>query len=69
MPRTQIFTPYFSTKAGGTGLGLSIARQIVEQHGGEISAGSLPGRGTTMTILLPDGSGGACRARPAEGAA
>ena len=65
----QIFTPYFSTKAGGTGLGLSIARQIVEQHGGEISAGSLPGRGTTMTILLPDGSGGACRARPAEGAA
>lgn len=66
----QIFTPYFSTKASGTGLGLSIARQIVEQHGGEISAGSLPGRGTTMTILLPDGgSGGACRARPAEGAA
>lgn len=65
----QIFTPYFSTKADGTGLGLSIARQIVEQHGGEISAGSLPGRGTTMTILLPDGNGGACRARPAEGAA
>lgn len=66
---TQIFTPYFSTKAGGTGLGLSIARQIVEQHGGEISAASLPGRGTTMTILLPGGSGGACRARTAEGAA
>lgn len=65
----QIFTPYFSTKADGTGLGLSIARQIVEQHGGEISAGSLPGRGTTMTILLPVESGGACRARPAEGAA
>lgn len=66
----QIFTPYFSTKADGTGLGLSIARQIVEQHGGEISAASLPGRGTTMTILLPDGdSGGACRAHPAEGAA
>lgn len=66
----QIFTPYFSTKADGTGLGLSIARQIVEQHGGEISAGSLPGRGTTMTILLPDGSpGGAGRAHPAEGAA
>lgn len=53
----QIFTPYFSTKASGTGLGLSIARQIVEQHGGIISASSLPGCGTTMTILLPAADG------------
>lgn len=51
----QVFTPYFTTRANGTGLGLAIARQIVEQHGGVISASSLPGHGTTMTILLPGG--------------
>lgn len=62
----QIFTPYFTTRANGTGLGLAIARQIVEQHGGAISASSLPGRGTTMTIRLP---GGACAPPKAGGAA
>jgi two-component system sensor histidine kinase BaeS len=38
---------------GGSGLGLSIARQIVIDHGGQITAESQPGAGTTMTILLP----------------
>ncbi|MBD5417488.1 MAG: PAS domain-containing protein [Desulfovibrio sp.] len=61
----QIFTPYFTTKADGTGLGLAIARQVVEQHGGAISASTVPGRGTTMTIRLP---GGACPEKPAGGA-
>lgn len=50
---SQVFTPYFTTRANGTGLGLAIARQVVEQHGGVIRASSLPGHGTTMTILLP----------------
>ncbi|MBD5539500.1 MAG: PAS domain-containing sensor histidine kinase [Desulfovibrio sp.] len=62
----QIFTPYFTTKANGTGLGLAIARQIVEQHGGALSASTVPGRGTVMTIRLP---GGACAPKPGGGAA
>lgn len=37
----------------GSGLGLAIAREIVEAHGGEISADSAQGRGTTFRILLP----------------
>jgi signal transduction histidine kinase len=39
---------------GGLGLGLSIARQLVELHGGTITASSPgEGRGTTFTVRLP----------------
>jgi signal transduction histidine kinase len=37
----------------GAGLGLAIAKSLVEAHGGEISASSQPGRGTTMRFILP----------------
>ena len=51
--RDRIFDPFFTTKETGTGLGLSVAHQIVEQHGGILSAEANPDRGTTFSVLLP----------------
>ena len=37
----------------GTGIGLAIVKKIVERHGGEIFAHSVPGEGATFVIDLP----------------
>ncbi len=49
----RIFEPHYTTKVKGTGLGLAIARQVVEEHGGKITAQSTLGEGTTVSIALP----------------
>ena len=45
--------PSRSRATGGVGLGLTIARQLVEAHGGTISARSEPGSGAVFAFELP----------------
>jgi signal transduction histidine kinase len=53
----KMFEPLFTTKARGIGLGLSVSRTLVHSNGGEISAVSEQGKGTTVSIDLPAAKG------------
>jgi signal transduction histidine kinase len=44
---------YKSADSRGAGLGLAIAKQLLEAHGGAISATSVVGRGTEIHFTLP----------------
>ncbi|MGH7169385.1 MAG: sensor histidine kinase, partial [Gemmataceae bacterium] len=54
----RLFQPYFTTKKHGTGLGLFVTRQLVAEHGGNVTFESRPGQGTTFRVLLPLIEGG-----------
>lgn len=52
----KMFNPFFTTRPNNqaTGLGLSLSYDIVQMHGGNITADSQPGQYTTMIVTLPD---------------
>ena len=50
----RIFEPFFTTKGSkSSGLGLSSCYGIVKKHQGEMLVQSIPGQGTSFTIVLP----------------
>ncbi len=57
----RIFDEFYRAKNAkamemeGTGLGLAIAKDVIEQHGGQISVESVVGEGSTFNVALPKG--------------
>ncbi len=54
-----LFDPFFTTKPAGKGLGLGLAISygLIRDAGGNLSVQSVPDKGTTFTILLPEQAG------------
>ncbi len=58
--QSKLFDRYYrggstTDKSNGTGLGMAIAHQLVLAHGGNVFVESEIGKGTIITITLPNG--------------
>ena len=49
----RAFEPFYSTRPEARGLGLATVLGVVRAHGGALRLSSVPGRGSTVTVLLP----------------
>jgi len=54
---TDIFKPFYTTKAHGTGLGLVIVKKMLARMNGTISIESRKDAGTVVDIAIPEGRG------------
>ena len=64
---TQVDAPV-QRRLRGTGLGLPLARRLARLLGGDVSATSTPGVGSSFTVVLPVAGPSKAGASPAEGA-
>jgi signal transduction histidine kinase len=53
--RSQIFEPFFSTKAAGSGVGLTVCQVIIKAHGGRLEVRANEPYGTIFRVILPMG--------------
>jgi two-component system, NtrC family, sensor histidine kinase HydH len=51
--RERLFEPFFTTRPEGTGLGLALCREIVAQHGGQITLEPRQPCGTRCLVSFP----------------
>jgi signal transduction histidine kinase len=51
--RARLFEPFFTTKSNGMGLGLSICEHIVQQVGGDLTAGNAEQGGAVFRMKVP----------------
>ncbi len=48
----EIFVPFFTTRKKGSGIGLSLCRQIMHLHGGSVRVHSVPGKGSSFSLVF-----------------
>jgi len=54
----NLYIPFHTTKMQGLGLGLAITKKIILLHNGRIEVESEQGKGTTVSVYLPQRGGG-----------
>ena len=52
--KDRVFEPFFTTTESQLGLGLTMVRRVMNLHGGDVRIESVPGRGSVVTLDLPD---------------
>jgi signal transduction histidine kinase len=50
---SQMFQPFFTTKANGIGLGLALVQKIIVTHNGRVAAAREPDHGARIVVTLP----------------
>jgi nitrogen fixation/metabolism regulation signal transduction histidine kinase len=62
---TNLFVPFFTTKATGSGIGLALSRQIAEAHGGTLTLENrAPDPGCRATLRIPSNQEPGTRSAP-----
>jgi putative PEP-CTERM system histidine kinase len=51
--RDHLFQPFQTTKGSGYGIGAYQCRELIRELGGRLTVRSVPGEGTTMSVVLP----------------
>jgi two-component system sensor histidine kinase PilS (NtrC family) len=51
--RERLFDPFVSGRRGGSGLGLAIVQRAIQVHRGVVFVDSVPGSGTTFSVIIP----------------
>ncbi len=51
--KADVFEPFVTSRPQGTGLGLAVVKSVIEQHGGNVDLKSEQGRGTKISLTLP----------------